>query len=180
MTKSIPKKAKRLFAYNPKTGNLTWQPRPLLDFKSQRDCDAWNTRYANTEAGYINSQGYSVIKIDYVLYKSHRIIAYLMKGWNKTDMEIDHRYGNRSDNRLEMLRPATHDKNCYNKGLRSDNTSGYPGVTFDKNSGRWKAQITIDRKTKHLGLFDTAYEAHLAYEKAAKRLFGKFKRHYLK
>lgn len=172
----IPKKVKRLFTYDPSVGDLIWRERPLYDFKTQRDCNAWNTRYANTKAGNINPQGYKVIRIDGVHYRSHRIIAYLMKGWNKTNMQIDHRYGNRSDNRLEMIRPATASNNVCNSKVYSSNKSGYKGVSFDKKSGKWKAKIAIKGKQYHLGLFDTAYEAHLAYEKAAKELHGKFRR----
>lgn len=174
--KSIPKKAKRLFDYEPSTGILYWRSRPLSDFKSKPQWKRWNTRFAGTEAGTINSYGYKVIRIDGIQYQAHRIIAYLVKGWNRTDKEIDHRYGNRSDNRLEMIRPATHSENGRSRKLHSNNTSGYKGVSFNKANGKWEARINIDGKQKHLGYFNTAYEAHLSYEKAAKKYFGKFRR----
>lgn len=40
----------------------------------------------------------------------------------------------------------------------------YPiGVTFYKRDGKFKAQLNIDGKLKHLGYFDSPYEAHLVY-----------------
>lgn len=75
-----------------------------------------------------------------------------------------------------MIRPATHRNNGCNRKLNSNNKSGYPGVSFNKATGKWTAQIKINGKNKFLGRFNTAYEAHLAYEAAAKKLHGKFKR----
>ena len=48
--------------------------------------------------------------------------------------------------------------------LSSRNTTGYTGVY--KNGKRFQARITIDRKTKALGTYDTPKEAALAYDRA--------------
>jgi len=51
---------------------------------------------------------------------------------------------------------------------RSDNTSGFKGVTRSKGGGKpWQAQILFDSKYKYLGRFDTPEEAHAAYCEAA-------------
>ncbi|RZK41018.1 MAG: AP2 domain-containing protein, partial [Hymenobacter sp.] len=42
----------------------------------------------------------------------------------------------------------------------------YPGTTFEKNRGRWKAQGRLNGKTKSLGYFDTQEEAYAAVVKA--------------
>ena len=55
-----------------------------------------------------------------------------------------------------------------------DGTSGYKGVTFDKATGMWKAQIGVNGVNKHLGRYRTAYEAYLAYSYAAVFYFGEF------
>ena len=48
--------------------------------------------------------------------------------------------------------------------LRKDNTSGYRGVVFDKDSGKWTSKICIFKKIHYLGRFDTAIEAAIAYD----------------
>lgn len=44
-------------------------------------------------------------------------------------------------------------------------SSKYKGVTWDKASNKWKSQIIINGKKKHLGRFDSEIEAHHAYQK---------------
>jgi hypothetical protein len=51
-----------------------------------------------------------------------------------------------------------------NNGQRSNNTTGYRGVTMTKEG--YKAQITINGKLKHLGLFNTLKQAAVAYDHA--------------
>ena len=50
------------------------------------------------------------------------------------------------------------------RGVKSTNTTGYNGVS--KSGKRFRAQITINRKTKSLGTYDTPKEAALAYDRA--------------
>jgi hypothetical protein len=47
-------------------------------------------------------------------------------------------------------------------------------VSFHKASGKWIAQICINGKKKHLGLFSTPELAYAAYCKAALEYHGKF------
>lgn len=49
--------------------------------------------------------------------------------------------------------------------LRTNNTSGYRGVTFNKRAGKWTARIRVNYNRKNLGYFDTALEAGQAYDK---------------
>jgi len=45
-------------------------------------------------------------------------------------------------------------------------TSGFRGVSFDRRLGRWKAQITVNGKSKHVGNFDTPELAQAAWRLA--------------
>ena len=47
-------------------------------------------------------------------------------------------------------------------------TSQYSGVTWDKNTNKWKSYITINGKKKHLGSFTSEEEAAEAYQNALK------------
>ncbi len=48
--------------------------------------------------------------------------------------------------------------------IRSSNTSGYRGVCFDKANSKFKASIGISNKLIHLGRYQTALEAAIAYD----------------
>lgn len=78
------------------------------------------------------------------------------------------------DNTDENIRPGTKEDQEHNKGKYRNNTSGYKGVTFCKQTGRWIAQITVNGKHKHLGRFNTREEAYAAYCVAARELHGEF------
>jgi hypothetical protein len=55
--------------------------------------------------------------------------------------------------------------------------SRYKGVSIHRETGKFRARIFLGRRvSKSLGLYATAHEASLAYEKAAKELFGMFAR----
>ena len=49
---------------------------------------------------------------------------------------------------------------------RKSNKSGITGVYWSKRNSKWKAEITINRKNKSLGLFDNKQDAGKAYLKA--------------
>ena len=57
-------------------------------------------------------------------------------------------------------------------GRRSDNTSGYRGVTWHKRLEQWTSRVYTNGESKHLGYFDTAKEAAAAYNTAALKYFG--------
>lgn len=87
---------------------------------------------------------------------------------------VDHRNGNGLDNRRANLRPATKSTNAANSRIRSDNTSGYRGVT--RRGRRWVAQITHAGTHHYLGIFVTPEEGARAYDAAALEHFGEFAR----
>jgi hypothetical protein len=86
--------------------------------------------------------------------------------------EIDHRNGDRADNRIANLRECSRAENARN--VTSRNPSGFKGVRRDDS--RWRASITVNGKRIHLGTFDTAEKAAAAYDKAARRYHGEFAR----
>lgn len=49
--------------------------------------------------------------------------------------------------------------------LQSTNTSGYRGVHWHKRSNKWISQIGVDNKRIHLGSFNDAIGAAIAYDK---------------
>jgi len=47
-----------------------------------------------------------------------------------------------------------------------NNTSGYKGVTWNKEAKKWRAQVWLNGKSIHLGTYATAEEAYAAYCRA--------------
>lgn len=99
----------------------------------------------------------------------HLFIARAMPG-----EKVDHRNGDGLDCRKANLRKATPQQNAFNSfKTEARVTSKFKGV-HRASSGKWIAQIKKDGVPRLLGLFDDEAEAGLAYDKAAKELFGSF------
>jgi hypothetical protein len=77
---------------------------------------------------------------------------------------IDHINGDGLDNRRENLRHVTHRQNSMNR--HDKKTSQYRGIWWHKQVKKWCAQIQINGKQKHIGLYRTEIEAFEAYKKA--------------
>lgn len=127
----------------------------------------------------MNTSGYLQIAftLDGVKYYStvHRIIWALANGhW--PDGQIDHVKGDGRDNRLSAMRVCEHSRNMMNKKVYRNNTSGFKGVSLNKRTGLWMAQIGHDGKVVKLGEFSEAKTAALVYDKAAVARFGEYAR----
>lgn len=114
-------------------------------------------------AGKTHIDGYRQIKICGALYKEHRLIWLLHnKAW--PIWQIDHINHEKQDNRIENLRDVTQNINKQNQiHANKDNKLGVQGVCFDKASGKFRAQISADKKKIYVGLFDTIEEASRSY-----------------
>ena len=67
----------------------------------------------------------------------------------------------------------------YGDKPRKNNKSGYRGVSLNKRTNRYAADITFKGKRHHLGEFDTAEEAHDAYLKAKEELHEPYLKDFL-
>jgi hypothetical protein len=80
--------------------------------------------------------------------------------------------GNTLDCRRDNLTTTTAAASQTRGAIGANNTSGYKGVSFNKAAKKFKSYIKKDGKLMHLGLFETATAAALAYNEKAKELFG--------
>lgn len=106
---------------------------------------------------------------------AHRVAWAIFTGEWPRD-HIDHVNGIKTDNRLDNLRQATRSENMRNMRLRKNNSSGFKGVHWHRQSKKWRASIWVDGTSQGLGLFDTPEDAHAAYCEAARIHFGDFAR----
>lgn len=90
---------------------------------------------------------------------------------------VDHKDGNKLNNRKANLRICTATDNLRNKGrvvYRNRGSSKYKGVSWYKRDHKWMAQLRVKGKHIHLGYFDNEEQAAIAYDSAAKKHFGEF------
>lgn len=78
---------------------------------------------------------------------------------------IDHISRNGLDNTRCNLRFVLYSDSNMNRGRPKHNTSGYKGVV--RVGKKWRAQVQVNGKGIHLGMFDTPEEANSAREKFA-------------
>lgn len=91
--------------------------------------------------------------------------------------QVDHRNGNSLDNRKENLRPCTPSQNQANQRIYSiPKTSRYKGVRWDSHNSKWTAQIGMNGKTKHIGMFADEVSAAKAYDVRARQIHGEYAR----
>jgi len=90
----------------------------------------------------------------------------------------DHINHNTLDNRKMNLRITDKCGNGRNQRRRSDNTSGYKGVSFDITKNKWIATVAIwnggRQKYLYKKGFDSEEDAAKAYNDAALKHFGEF------
>jgi hypothetical protein len=123
-------------------------------------------------AGTTDKNGYIVIGIDGRYYKAHHLAWFFVhRVW---PVELDHKNVVPGDNSLDNLREATRSQNTCNRLMQSNNTSGFKGVSFDRQRRVFHAYIKLNGKRRYLGCRDTALAASFVYERAAIELHGEF------
>jgi hypothetical protein len=144
-----------LFTY--KDGNLYWK---VLNKKR------------NIIAGSINNHGYRTVHIGNKLYTAHRIV-YMMQHGELPD-RLDHIDGNKQNNKIENLRPATRNQNAYNTKPPSTNKSGSKNVHYSITNKAYRVLLVVDGKRKHIGYFKDLELADLVALEARNKYHGKF------
>jgi hypothetical protein len=86
---------------------------------------------------------------------------------------VDHKNGNKCDNRKSNLRLCSNQQNQHNQTVRRGK-SIFKGVSYHATRKRWYGSICHNNKSIHLGSFDNELDAAKAYNNKAKELFGEF------
>lgn len=162
MNELTQERLKEFLEYNPKTGVFI------------RKITTSGNSKANSAAGSRHNKGYLRIMVDGKVYQAHRLAFLYMTG--STPEFVDHKNGLRDDNRWENLRAATATENMRNRKNHKNNSSGIPGVCWQKNRRKWQAHIKVDKKHIFLGYFTDLAEAAKVVSNAREVHFGEFAR----
>ena len=130
---------------------------------------------AGSPVGSLHRTGYMMTKIAGKSWAVHRIIYMLHYG--ELPGFIDHIDGDRRNNHIENLRPATIAENCRNCKLPRDNTSGIKGVSWHRSARKWQAAVRVDGKLHYLGVFSLKTMAEKAAKTFRQEYHGVFANH---
>ena len=145
----IESKLSEVLRYELETGLLFWTDKAHKSVKNKR-------------AGTPNHLGYIIVLFKGKPYYAHRLAWFLTHGVWPNQM-IDHIDGNTSNNVLSNLRNVDNKANQYNRHkARVDSKSELMGASPFRD--KWRAQIKRNGIIKYLGLYNTAFEAHGAYQ----------------
>ena len=154
-----PRRLMEVLSYAPETGEFVW-------IKSSK-----GTGVGDKAGTMLN--GRIAINVDGRRYLAHRL-AWLYVYGEAPGKFIDHIDGNPANNRISNLRLCSQSENLQNqRRAKANSRSGFLGVSWRKQTKKWRAVICIGRKAKELGHFDSPEEAHAAYV-AAKRIYHPF------
>jgi hypothetical protein len=145
-----------------------------LNLNKETGVFTWNS--TGKLAGYTNPDGYCFIRLNYRLYRVHRLVWLYEKGYFPSK-ELDHIDGNPSNNRLNNLRECSSSENKCNATLRKDNTSKIKGVHFYKAAQKWQVYLSY-KKTRHfLGYYESFLDACCVIITARQKLHKEFAKH---
>lgn len=106
--------------------------------------------------------------------KRHTVFMHRMIMHAPKHLYCDHKDHNGLNNRKNNLRLCTPAQNVYSKRPQKDASSKYKGVSWHKQSNKWKVSIRFQGKLHHLGAFDNQIKAAMAYDDKAAELFREF------
>lgn len=100
----------------------------------------------------------------------HKHIAEKFLGGTKSNKKnlVGANNGNKLDCRLENI--VYRSRAVASRKRKTSSKVGYTGVYKENN--RFRAVISVNRKSVHIGMFATAEEAALAYNKKSRELYG--------
>lgn len=100
----------------------------------------------------------------------HKLIAerYLTHQRTAERRLVGCKNGNKLDCRLENIEYRT--RAVASRKRKTSSQAGYTGVYQENN--RYRAVISVNRRSIHIGMFATAEEAALAYNQKSRELFG--------
>ncbi len=127
-----------------KEGKLFWKDdRPLNHFNTKRGYNTWKSSRSGREAGWKTVGGYRAVTVtcrgQAKCFLVHRVIWALYYGKWPKDI-LDHKDGDRGNNRIVNLTVTTDLENTKNNSRRKDNKTKITGICWDSQSQMWLVQ----------------------------------------
>ena len=119
---------------------------------------------------YLSPQGYAQRSESPIIHKGRFVLMHQVVFGRKKGMQIDHIDKNKLNNQKSNLRWVTRSQNAQNRLKKENLTSKYIGV--HSLGDKWVAQIGENGKTIYLGTYKHECIAALAYNKAARKIYG--------
>lgn len=152
--------------------------KPIKSFEDYQVSNYGNVKSFKYGKGKILKQCISSVGYYHVnLYKNnkstdrtvHQLVAtaflnFVQDGYK---LVVNHKDFNKLNNHVDNLEIVTNRENSNKKHLKS--SSQYTGVYWNKNGNKWKVQIVINGKKKHLGYFNNEIDASNAYQNELKK-----------
>lgn len=149
-----------------KRGTGTTEENFWAQVRKSTNCWDW------TGTKYRNGYGQAWVKETRKQKLAHRLSWELTVGPIPQGKQLDHTCWNRACVNPGHLRVVTGKQNNENmSGLRSDNSTGFRGVRFEKRTGRYQGRAFHYGKEYSAGTFDTAKEAAVAARALRNKLF---------
>ena len=138
--------------YDPNTGEFRWKISTNHRIKIGQIAGSGPSR---------KKARYSQIMIDGKLYMTHRL-AWLFVYGQFPNKEIDHKDGNRLNNKINNLRELSSKENSQNKQRYKSNKTGITGVWWIKEKKKWGSKIS----NTILGYYEDIWDAICARKSA--------------
>ena len=137
MLKLTQERLKQVLSYNSQSGVFTRRENVSKFVKG-------------SVAGHETKSGHIRIGIDSCCYPAGRLAVFYMKGFIPEELDVRHKNKDHRDNSWDNLRITGRLCNIRNKAVAKNNTSGIPGVKWQKKGKKWRAVIGVNKKHIHL------------------------------
>lgn len=126
-------------------------------------------------SGCVNDQGYGYLRENGTTVSVHRFAWKEAYGYYPDKgIELDHTCHVRNCAEVSHLRLVSHSQNGSSlSGARVTSGTGVRGV-FRTEGGKFKARVTKDYVSFHIGTFETISDAEEAVARARKELYGEY------
>jgi hypothetical protein len=103
--------------------------------------------------------------------KGKNILMHILINSTPQGMDTDHINHNKLDNQRKNLRSLTHQQNAFNIKVIKNTKSRHKGISWNKETKKWMAHITLNYKFIFLGRFSELRDAIFARKEAEKIYF---------